>query len=193
MGAAAQIIEEDRFANGSLSILISRLNVSTHGEFVDEAEPSEAAATMELSAAAKSRDVEHLSDGAKAYLLRLFWIISVLCTYLALQNGVREELCFLQPKIIPNMSAGQMGKAIRAAACDVPLEMLKDYRFVRGESVRLRAAPSSKAQTMPIFLSDGDLLEVLSTENRDWLHVKVVGQEGVEGWISRRYAKQITH
>lgn len=193
VGAAAQIIEEDRHANGSLSALMSRLNAATNGGALNEAESTTAAATVELSTAAQSRDVGQLSDAAKVYLFRLFWIISILCSYLALQNGVREELCFLQPKIIPSMTAGQMGKAIRAAACDVPLEMLKDYRFVRGESVRLRVAPSYKAEAMQIFLANGDLLEVLSTENRDWLHVKIVSQEGVEGWISRKYARQITH
>lgn len=189
--AATQIIEEDRLATGSLSALIGQLNAAINDGVANEAEPHEAATSMELLTAAKSRDVGQLSDAAKVYLVRLFWIISILCSYLALQNGVREELCFLQPKIVPSMTAGQVGKAIRAAACDVPLELLKDYRFVRGESVRLRAAPSYKAETVPIFLRDGDLLEVLSTEDRDWLHVRIVSQEGVEGWISRRYARQI--
>jgi hypothetical protein len=193
VGAAARLIEEDRHANSLLFDLIGQLSLAAHNRVTNEAAISKAAITRELSTAAQSGDVGHLSNAAKYYLSLLFLIISTLCAYLALQNGVREELCFLQPKIMPSMTSGQIGKSIRAAVCNVPLEMLADYRFVRGESVRLRTAPSAKANTIPISLKDGDLLEVLSAENRDWLHVRVVSEEGVEGWIYRRYAKQIIH
>ena len=190
VNVAVQVFSEDRTGNSSLTSLIAQLSDGASTGVI-ELSPEEIEA--ELSSAAHTGDVTHLSDAAKRYMSWLYWIIGTFFAYLALQNGVREELCFLQPKIMPGMTASQMGKAIRRTACDVPFDLLKGYRFVRGEAVRLRKDPNMKAEILPIILADGALLEVLSTDNRDWLYVSVVGQDRGEGWISRKYAKQLVY
>lgn len=62
---------------------------------------------------------------------------------------------------------------------------------MRGDGVRLRAEASAMADLVPFDLMDGDVLEVLSSENRDLLYVSVARQEGVEGLVSRKYMKQL--
>ena len=178
--------------NDLLSSLISKLTENT-GSVVsaEDVAAAQTAIEAELATVDLSGNTANLSVSAKWLLTWLFWLVSASFGYLALQNGVREELCFLQPKIIPGMTSGQLGKAIRSAACEVPLELLKDYRFVRGESVRLRAAPGMKAEVLQVFLPDGALLEVLENDNRVWLHVSVVGSGGVEGWISKKYVRRL--
>ena len=175
-----------------LASLISKLTENTSSVVsAEDVAAAQTAIEAELATVDLSGNTANLSVSAKWLLTWLFWLVSASFGYLALQNGVREELCFLQPKIIPGMTSGQLGKAIRSAACEVPLELLKDYRFVRGESVRLRAAPGMKSEILQVFLTDGALLEVLENDNRVWLHVSVVGQGGVEGWISKKYVRRL--
>lgn len=145
----------------------------------------------ELADAASTGDLSKLSPAAKAYFKWFCWLIGLLATYLAAQNAVREELCFLQPKILPGMTAGQMGKAVRRAMCTAAFIPDGDFRFVRGENVRFRAAPSTKATILPVHLVDGQMLEVLDASNPDWLHVTVVAG-GAEGWVSRKYTRKFT-
>jgi hypothetical protein len=175
-----------------LASLISKLTENTGSAVsAEDIAATQAAIEAELAAVDQSGNTANLSVSAKWLITWLFWLVSASFGYLALQNGVREELCFLQPKIVPGMTSGQLGKAIRSAACEVPLELLKGYRFVRGESVRLRAAPGMKAEVLQVFLPDGALLEVLENDNRVWLHVSVVGQGGVEGWVSKKYVRRL--
>jgi len=143
----------------------------------------------ELADAASTGDLSKLSPAAKAYFKWFCWFIGLLATYLAAQNAVREELCFLQPKILPGMTAGQMGKTVRREMCAAAFIPDGDFRFVRGESVRFRAAPSTKATILPVHLVDGQMLEVLDASNPDWLHVTVVAG-GAEGWVSRKYTRK---
>jgi len=146
--------------------------------------------------------VNHLQQGAdvaqwtpaqlsylRGFLLLIQWVL----LYLATQNAVRGELCFFQPKLVPTLTANQTGKAVRAFMCDaeLPEDFLRGFRQVKGERVRLRSAPSMKATVVEVRLDDRALLEVLDSSNRDWLHVAVVSQDGVEGWISRRYTHQL--
>jgi hypothetical protein len=174
-----------------LASLISKLTENTNSVVSEEdVAAAQTAIEAELATVDLSGNTANLSVSAKWLLTWLLWLVSASFGYLALQNGVREELCFLQPKIIPGMTSGQLGKAIRSAVCGAPLELLKDYRFVRGESVRLRAAPGMKSEILQVSLSDGAILEVLENDNRVWLHVSVVGQEGVEGWVSKKYVRR---
>ena len=192
MNTAARAFTENRKESSSLISLISQLTEAAGGGVTTgDVAATRVAIEAELSSAGQSGDASNLSAAAKWCITWLHWLIPAFFAYLALQNGAREELCFLQPKIVPGMTAGQLGKAIRSAACEVPVEFLKNYRFVRGESVRLRTDPGMKAEVLPVFLSDGALLEVLGNENRVWLHVSVVGQEGVEGWISKKYVRRL--
>lgn len=136
-------------------------------------------------------DAATLSDTQKNYLHAMLQILILICAYLATQNGVREELCFLQPKLLPSMTSNQIGKSVRAALCDSPIDQFSAYRSVKGVGVRLRSAPKMNASLVQVVLSDRALLEVLDSSNRDWLFVAVIGEEGVEGWISRKYTHPI--
>jgi len=137
--------------------------------------------------------VDSLSATQKARLWSVMQLIQMLVIWLATQNGVREELCFFQPKLSSALSASQVGKAVRNFMCerDAPLEILRNYRTVKGTGVRLRVDPSMKAAEVQVTLEDRALLEVLDGSNRDWLHVSVIGEEGLEGWISRKYTHRL--
>lgn len=146
--------------------------------------------------------VEHLENGnavdtlsatQKARLWSVMQLIQMIFIWLATQNGVREELCLFQPKLVPTLSVSQVGKAVRNFMCerDAPLEILRNYRTVKGTGVRLRVAPSMKAALVQVTLDDRALLEVLDGSNRDWLHVSVIGEDGLEGWISRKYTHRL--
>jgi hypothetical protein len=146
--------------------------------------------------------VEHLKNGKavdalsatqKAGLRSVMQLMQMLVIWLATQNGVREELCFFQPKLAPALSLSQVGKEFRNFMCerDAPLEILRNYRLVKGTGVRLRVDPSMKAMQVQVALKDRALLEVLDDSNRDWLHVSVIGEDGLEGWISRKYTHRL--
>jgi hypothetical protein len=134
-----------------------------------------------------------LPQDQKSYLGWVLSLLFALILYLGQQNAVREELCFFQPKIAPILTANQTGKAIRKFLCeaDMPAEMLRGYRLVDGVGVRLREGPGTKFMVVPAPLSDRAVLEVLDNSNRDWLHVSVVNEDGVEGWISRKYTHRL--
>jgi hypothetical protein len=141
------------------------------------------------SALAGDRDLSSLSSRANDLLKFALWAFLLIVNYLAIQNGVREELCYLQPKLMPALTIGQTGKAIRTAICqaEMPEEMLRNYRLVKGNGVRLRTEPAMKSEVVQVTLADRALLEVLDSTNRDWLLVAIVGEEGVSGWVSRKY------
>lgn len=145
----------------------------------------------ELADAASTGDLSKLSPAAKAFFRWFCWFIGVMTAYLAAQNAVREELCFMQPKILPSMTAGQIGKTVRRAMCSAAFIPDGEYRFVRGDGVRLREAPSTKAATLAVHMVDGQILEVLDSSNPDWLHVIVVTGK-IEGWVSRKYTRVLT-
>lgn len=141
----------------------------------------------------QDEDVAKWTPAQRSRLTSLINLLGMLLVYLATQNAVRSELCFFQPKLVPGLTANQLGKSVRSFMCEakLPTELLQGYRQVKGLGVHLRADPSMKAPLVQIHLEDRALLEVLDTSNRDWLHVSVVGEEGVEGWISRRYTHQL--
>ena len=104
-----------------LASLISKLTENTGSAVsAEDIAATQAAIEAELAAVDQSGNTANLSVSAKWLITWLFWLVSASFGYLALQNGVREELCFLQPKIVPGMTSGQLGKAIRSAACEVP-------------------------------------------------------------------------
>lgn len=186
IAAAAETLKEAPVSTPPLTDLPDASNdgdagqVSTHQQLQGE-----------LADAASTGDLSKLSPAAKAYFKWFCWFIGLLATYLAAQNAVREELCFLQPKILPGMTAGQMGKMVRREMCAAAFIPDGNYRFVRGENVRFRAGPSTKAPILPVHLVDGQMLEVLDANNPDWLHVTVVAG-GSEGWVSRKYTRRFT-
>ena len=141
------------------------------------------------------KGVATLSVAQQLHLSRFLNLLRWLVIYLATQNGVREELCHWQPQLIPTMTASQAGKSVRATLCQagMPLEMLSSYRMVKGQGVNLRTGPGMKAALVQVSLADRALLEVLDGSNRDWLHVAVVSEAGVEGWISRKYTSSLLH
>ncbi|QXH77462.1 SH3 domain-containing protein [Pseudomonas salmasensis] len=187
--AARPFTLDENLADSITSILSKLTDAAEDGVTKSKVAALQVAIESELSKASSSGGTLNFTTPAKWFIPWFIWLV---LSYLALQNGVREELCFLQPKIIPGMTSGQLGKAIRSAACEIPLDVLKNHRFVRGDSVNLRTEPRINAETIPIFLSDGAILEVIGDENRVWLHVSVVGQGGVEGWISRKYVRRLT-
>lgn len=187
--AARPFTLDENLADSITSILSKLTDAAEDGVTKSKVAALQVAIESELSKASSSGGTLNFTTPAKWFIPWFIWLV---LSYLALQNGAREELCFLQPKIIPGMTSGQLGKAIRSAACEIPLDVLKNHRFVRGDSVNLRTEPRINAETIPIFLSDGAILEVIGDENRVWLHVSVVGQGGVEGWISRKYVRRLT-
>ena len=192
VSTAASIFYEDNAKQNQLTDIISRFqNPANDKEFSEQGRAKGNEIGQELTTAVISGDLSLLSDKAKKHLITLFWLISAFLSAVALEGAVRTEACQWQPTIWPGMTSGQKGKAIRKAACDVPTEVLKDHRYVHGVGVRLRAAPSTKGEILPVVLYDGDFLEVLSTKNRDWLKVSIVGHREVEGWVSRRYVKAV--
>lgn len=145
----------------------------------------------ELADAAATGDLSKLSPAAKAFFKWFCWFIGVMAAYIATQNAVREELCFMQPKLMPGMTTGQMGKTVRRAMCSAAFIPDGEFRFVRGEGVRLRGKPGTKAAILPVHLVDGQIIEVLDSSDPDWLHVVVV-TGGSEGWVSRKYTRKFT-
>ncbi|MDF3239615.1 SH3 domain-containing protein [Pseudomonas veronii] len=132
-------------------------------------------------------------DHSQYLALVLMLIISFMGKCIEFQSAVRQELCFFQPKIAPMLTANQAGKAVRNFLCetDVPAELLQGYRLVNGVDVRLREGPGMKHRIISVSIPDRSVLEVLDSGNRDWLHVSVVGEDGVEGWISRKYTHRL--
>lgn len=134
---------------------------------------------------------EALSPSQRNYLFLFFFYVSALLGALATMNGARQEVCYQQAKWLPGMTANQAGKALRSALCGFPTELLGGLRSVKGDGVRLRTGPSMKAEIIQVSISDRATLEVLDSSDRNWLLVSVIGQEGVEGWISRKYTHVI--
>jgi hypothetical protein len=141
----------------------------------------------------QNADPHGLSDSARNYLTWLLGVMLVLMNYLDVQNGVRSELCFIVPKVVPTMSASSYGKLMRNAMCEasLPTEQFARFRMVKGEGVRLRTEPGMKSELVALSLHDRDLIEVLDDSNRDWLYVSVLNEEGVSGWISRKYTHRL--
>lgn len=135
-----------------------------------------------------------LSGEQKSRLQVIVYLIVLIMAFLDHESTVRQELCFFQPKLAPSMTSRQVGKAVRNFMCEreFPAEMLLRIRTVKGEGVKLRAGPGMKEEVLPVVLQDRALLEVLDSENRDWLHVAVLGDEGVDGWISRKHTHRST-
>ncbi len=173
----------------------SGLSVLQVSDFAD-LEIGESAASVEDEVVAVldgASEASSLSSAARLWLQRFLIAMFLLMNYLAAQNGVREELCFIQPKLMPGHTLGQTGKAIRSALCatHMPEEMLRNYRLVEGVGVRLRTAPSIKSDIVQVALADRAVLEVLDSSNRDWLYVSVIAEDGITGWISRKYTYQL--
>lgn len=147
--------------------------------------------------------VQHLEQGKPAKALNseqksrlavVMLVIMLIMTLLEKEATIRQELCFFQPKLAPSLTSGQVGKAVRNFMCEreVPAELVLKIRSVKGTGVKLRAGPGMKAEVLPVNLQDRELLEVLDTDNPDWLHVSVIGDQGVEGWISRKHTHRST-
>lgn len=147
--------------------------------------------------------VQHLEQGKSAKALNpeqrsrltvIIFCILLIISLLEKEATIRQELCFFQPKLAPGLTSGQVGKAVRNFMCEreVPAELMLRIRSVKGTKVKLRAGPSMKAEVLPVKLEDRELLEVLDNDNPDWLHVSVIGDQGVEGWISRNYTHRST-
>lgn len=147
--------------------------------------------------------VQHLEQGKPAKALNseqknrltvIIFCILMIISLLEKEATIRQELCFFQPKLAPGLTSGQVGKAVRNFMCEreVPAELMLRIRSVKGTEVKLRAGPGMKAEVLPVKLEDRELLEVLDNDNADWLHVSVIGDPGVDGWISRKYTHRST-
>jgi hypothetical protein len=192
LSTAAKIFHEDDDRHNRLTDLFTHFqNPANDDEISEQPGISGNEIAQELSAAAQSGDLNQISDRAKRHFIFVLWLIGALLSSIAIASAVRTEACQWQPTVWPSMTSGQKGKAIRKAACDVPTEVKKDHRYVHGAGVRLRSSPSMKGAIQPEVLYDGELLEVLSLENRDWLKVSIVGKSESEGWVSRRYVRAI--
>jgi len=139
------------------------------------------------------RDVSTWSDAAKIYFIYIRMLVRALLFLIAVEATLRQELCFYQPKLFPLATAGQAGKAVRAFMCEAeaPDEFTRALRTVEGVNVRLRAAPGMKSEILQVTLPNRAVLKILDNSNRDWLYVAVVAQDGVEGWVSRKYTRQL--
>ena len=147
--------------------------------------------------------VQHLEQGKSAKALNseqktrlsiIIFCILMIIGLLEKEAAIRQELCFFQPKLAPGLTSGQVGKAVRNFMCEreIPTELMLKIRSVKGTDVKLRAGPGMKAEVLPVKLEDRELLEVLDNDNPHWLHVSVIGDPGVDGWISRKYTHRST-
>ncbi|MCK9818280.1 hypothetical protein M1B35_30205 [Pseudomonas sp. MAFF 302046] len=77
--------------------------------------------------------VESLTLAQRLHLFTIYKAICWLCVSLLAVNGARDDLCSLQPKLLPTMTSNQVARAVRSTLCDAPLEFLSPYRSVKGE------------------------------------------------------------
>ncbi len=143
--------------------------------------------------AAHKGDPKSLSTAAFQYLQWFLKALAFIYLSIEAQSTVRTEFCFYQSKLSPSITANQAAKALRVFFCepDKPEVNWARYRQVKGPHVNLRAEPSISSEVVGVSLADRAILEVLDSSDRNWLHVSVVGEEGVEGWISRRYTHKL--
>lgn len=143
--------------------------------------------------AANEGDPKGLSTAAIQYLHWFFKALLVVYLSVEVQGTVRTELCFYQPKLSPFVIPNQAAKAVRVFFCepDKPEVNWARYRQVKGSGVNLRAGPSISAEVVAVSLPDRAILEVLDSSDRNWLQVSVVEEEGMEGWVSRRYTHKL--
>ncbi len=139
------------------------------------------------------RDVSTWSDVAKARFVLILHLLWILMVFIATESAVRQELCFFQSKLAPFATANQAGKAVRAFMCEVdaPVEYLRGFRVVDGTDVRLRSGPGMKHEILRDALPDRAVLKILDNSDRGWLYVSVVTEPDLEGWVSRRYTRQL--
>lgn len=135
--------------------------------------------------------LENLSPAQWFHFKSVLNLVKLIVFYLATFDGARQQICTLQPKLLPSMTSNQIARTVRKTLCDVPVDFFNRFRSVKGEGVRLRTEPRMNAPEVQVTLLDRGLLEVLDSSNRDWLLVEVVAEEGVEGWISRKYTHLI--
>ena len=143
--------------------------------------------------AANNGDPKDLSTAAIQYLHWFFKALLFVYLSIEVQGTVRTELCFYQPRLSPFITANQAAKAVRVFFCepDKPEVNWARYRQVRGSGVNLRAGPSISAEVLAGSLPDRAILEVLDSSDRNWLQVSVVEEDGMEGWVSRRYTHKL--
>ena len=95
----------------------------------------------------------------------------------------------MQQRLQTFESLAQARKVVRNALCNMPAELKNSFRLTKAEGVNLREGPSMKGDvilTLPKFAT----LEVIDSDNRDWLLV-IYKHEGleIEGWVSRKFAR----
>ncbi len=70
-------------------------------------------------------------------------------------------------------------------------DVLKDFRIITADNVRLRDNPSMKGEVIET-LEKYSVVAVLDRSNRKWIYVKVsIGNEQICGWVNRSYTKPL--
>ncbi len=70
-------------------------------------------------------------------------------------------------------------------------DVLKDFRIITADNVRLRDKPSMQGDVIEL-IDKYSVVAVLDRSNRKWIYVKLsIGNEQVCGWVNRSYTKPL--
>lgn len=160
---------------------------------ITDANPSAQAVEDEIVQSLQSGNREQtLSLPAIAFLIFFVSALHAFYSEVAKWNDFRESVCDIERRLQGFDSLAQARKLVRVALCDVPTGVKKSYRLTKSEGVNIRVGPGIKSEvimTLPKFA----VLEVIDSEDRDWLQVtyKHQGIE-IEGWVSRKFVGPIS-
>ena len=135
----------------------------------------------------KGKDFSLLSGQAKETISYIYhyYFLPVLLSCIATVIMMNAETA--QHKFNEANSSTEVRSLTRKPQEDVSKELLKGYRVVIADSLRLRAKPSMESEVI-VTLPIGKLVNVIDSSNRSWLYVQVEHDDGlIEGWISRRF------
>lgn len=172
--------------------------------FLDEP-PTESQRSAEAEVIDKLRGVSSetaLSASAKLLLFIFFSLFfsviqkvpAVTANFLKEWKDYRENACDIAERLPSVASMAQVRKEFRKHLCGTPIELQRLTRIVKRDKVRLRLAPSMKAniiRELPI----NSIVRVLDSEDRTWLHVVYHDKENdidMQGWVTRKMVEKIT-
>ncbi|WP_367374284.1 SH3 domain-containing protein [Pseudomonas lini] len=132
---------------------------------------------------------QRLTVQAMAFLILFLAALHTFYSEMAKWKDFRESVCDMQQRLQTFESLAQARKVVRNALCNMPAELKNSFRLTKAEGVNLREGPSMKGDvilTLPKFAT----LEVIDSDNRDWLLV-IYKHEGleIEGWVSRKFVR----
>lgn len=133
------------------------------------------------------QDLSTWPDAAQLKLNQVLYLLISLMAAIPMQSAVRQELCFYQPKLVPLATANQVGRSVRAFLCEtgVPIEYARVLRTVERGQRPASDRPKHESRNCPGH-APGSRFAGGSRQQQPRLAVR-----GLEGWISRKYTRQL--